>query len=311
MSSSFIYDAINIFKYSPTGQGSRRVGGDTAYQQRYARLIHLTIEKLWMLWRQNEIGADTLGRNLYGDAAIRDGFDIRINRSFQPDKEPATYGTARNQAKLAAFSLILVHEGIHLVHDLNVVEEEVICRTVELLYYQDLIQGQDYTSRVTGERGTARLMAIGSDLGALISDLNGMRRWYDRAQLIDWILSIPIYHHWLTAQFVRRSIRWWGGIGNRTPLTRGLYLNALAEDQQRADAALMVEILGSINSQAEWRAARVRQTDHARLRQALIGPNSPSAPIAVELESALRRSNNSVFAQIIRDIGVPADRYPL
>lgn len=69
MSSLYVYDAINIFKYSPTGQGTRRVGGDAAYQQRYARLIQLAVDKMWLLWRQDEIGAEILERNLMGDAA--------------------------------------------------------------------------------------------------------------------------------------------------------------------------------------------------------------------------------------------------
>jgi hypothetical protein len=311
MSSPYVYDGINIFKYSPTGQGTRRVGGDAAYQQRYARVIALAVDKMWLLWRQNEIGAEILERNRGGESGVREGFDIRINQMFQPDNEPRAYSNTQNQSKLAAFSLILAHEAIHLVHNLNLVEEEVICRTVELLYFQDLLHGLSYTSRVTGERCNARLSAGSSAGRTVIRDCNDMRRWHERAQLVDYVLRIPTYQHRLSAQFVRRSFRWWGGIGNRQPLTKGLYLRALAEDGQRADVRLMIEILQSFSSQAEWQEAGVAPADYAMLRQALIGPNSPSSPIAVEVESALRRSNNPTFARIMRQIGVPADRYPL
>jgi hypothetical protein len=230
---------------------------------------------------------------------------------FQPDREPRAYSNTQNQSKLAAFSLILVHEAIHLVHNLNLVEEEVICRTVQLLYFQDLIQGRSYASRVTGGGCNARLSANTGAVGTLMRSYGNMRRWHERAQLVDYVLRIPTYQQSLSAQFVRRSFRWWGGIGNRQPLTKGLYLRALAQDSQRADAGAMIAILKSFSSQAEWQAAGVRPEDYARLRLALIGPNSPSSPIAVEVESALRRSNNPTFARIMRQIGAPADRYPL
>jgi hypothetical protein len=271
-----IYDAINIFKYSPTAQGARDPGGSAEYRARYLRLAQSAISRLWQLWNANEIGFHDLRSDdglLYGDSAEREGHDIRLNRRLAPSASTNTYGTELNQAKLAASSLILVHEAVHMVHDRNLVEEETMCRTLQLVYFQDLLQGRNYTSAVTNQNHVARLTPASGDLSWLISSHQKLMDWWHRGQLLDHFLGrMRSYRRGVTADFVRRSIDWWGGLRNRWLTTRGLYLRALALEPAD-DAELILRILETFRNSADWQTARrmVGTENMDALCQALAG----------------------------------------
>jgi hypothetical protein len=277
MSDQRIYDAINIFGSSPTAQGGTDPGGSAEYRSRYLRLTQLAIYWLWRLWNADEIGFHDLrwGRSsvLLGDSAAREGHDIRVNRRLVPIAAAADYGNALNQAKLAAVSLVLAHEAVHMVHDRNLVEEETICRTLQLLYFDDLLQGQTYTSVVTNRAHCARLTAASGDLSFIITTYQTQAQWRRRGQLVDHFLGkTRTYHRGVTADFVRRSIDWWGGLQNRWLTTKGLYLRALALEP-RDDSELILRILRSFQSAAEWQTARrmVGEDNMDSLRRALAG----------------------------------------
>lgn len=256
-----IYDAVNLFKFSPTGQGSHTVGGDAIYRQRYDKLSKDVLRELWSLWQQDEIKFVDLGPRLIGDSARRPGADIRVNLELSPADRPVVYGMPANQALLAGTSLNIVHEAVHLVRDIgSYPEEETVCRTLQMLYFQDLQVGVRYTSRITGQPHTAKLLPEGTFLPSLIADYIFRLRKYQLGQLIDQVLSLETYRAWLTADFIRRSIRWWGGIRNRWLTTRGYYLRVLADDGP-ANQALILEILESIRSHADWTTVRTTLTE--------------------------------------------------
>lgn len=256
-----IYDAVNLFKFSPTGQGSHTVGGDAIYRQRYDKLTKDVLRELWSLWQQDEIKFVDLGPRLIGDSARRPGADIRVNLELSPADRPVVYGMPANQALLAGASLNIVHEAVHLVRDIaSYPEEETVCRTLQLLYFQDLQVGVRYTSRVTGQPHTAKLLPEGTFLPSLIADYIFRLRKHQLGQLVDQVLSLETYRAWLTADFIRRSIRWWGGIRNRWLTTRGYYLRVLADDGP-ANQALILEILESIRSHADWTTVRTTLTE--------------------------------------------------
>jgi len=125
-----IYDAINLFKFSPTGQGAINIGGDARYGSRYRRLANDVLAKLWSLWSTNEIGFANLGPDTVGDSlANRPGSDIRVNTLIEPSSAAATYSNATEQGKLAALSCNLVHEATHLVRHIGSYPEALLSKT--------------------------------------------------------------------------------------------------------------------------------------------------------------------------------------
>jgi hypothetical protein len=71
-------------RISPTRIGSRQVGGDAEFQSRYQRLANDVVDELWRLWNEEEIGFDDLPTNTYGESDRRRGYDICINRDYEP-----------------------------------------------------------------------------------------------------------------------------------------------------------------------------------------------------------------------------------
>lgn len=104
-----VYDMINVFKFSPTRIGSRRVGGDAEFQSRYQRLANDVADELWRLWNGEEIGFDDLPTKTYGDSDRRRGYDICVNRDYEPSL--LTYHLPPEQSKLAAASHDLSARG--------------------------------------------------------------------------------------------------------------------------------------------------------------------------------------------------------
>lgn len=256
-----IYDAVNLFKFSATGRGLHTVGGDPVYRQRYNKLVRDVLNELWSLWQRDEIKFVALGPEIIGDSARRAGADIRVNLELSPADRPVVYGMPANQALLAGTSLNIVHEAVHLVRDISSYpEEETVCRTLQLLYFQDLQTGVRYTSRITNQSHTAKLLPEGTFLPSLIGDYHFRLQKYRLGQLIDQVLSMQTYRDYLTADFIRRSMRWWGGIRNRWLTTRGYYLRVLADDGP-ANQTLILEILESIPSHADWTIVRRTLTD--------------------------------------------------
>ena len=264
-----IYDAINLFKYSATGQGTANIGGDGRYRARYRGVASRVLAKLWELWQGDEIGWANLRPTLVGDSlANRAGWDIRANNSLEPSTNSTTYATAAHQGRLAASSCNIVHEAVHLAHQINSYpEEEVLCRTIQLFYFRELTTGRTYRSRVTGSQLTARYTPTTPFFQTY---QNRLVRLASR-DLIDNVFNIDGYRRDLetapTAAFVARSFAWWNGLRNRWPSTRGYYLRSLAS-QSHDYAHKILEILESIPA-ARWPAARSCAGNLDRIRQGL------------------------------------------
>jgi len=264
-----IYDAINLFKYSPTGQGKSGIGGDAAYRARYKQLAVDVVEKLWLFWSADEIGFANLPHNSLANAEVgRPGYDIKVNNLLEPSPDPAVYATAAEQGKLAVTSCNLVHEATHLVSKIACYpEEEVLCRTIEVLYFQDLKQGRRYRSRVTGNQLVAKFDAA----VPYYNNYKGRLRRFQSHDLIDNVFSIVSYRRDLeelhTADFITRSLGWWRGLRHRWPSTRGYYLRSLAS-QNCSYAEQILQILESLTT-SQWPAARSCAGDLEKIRESL------------------------------------------
>jgi len=265
-----IYDAINVFKFSEVGRGTAHISGDREYRERYRRLVRDVLAKLWRLWAADEIGFRDLDPDIVGDSSPgREGPDIRVNRRITPSTDPTIFASADHQGRLAAVSCNLVHEGAHLVRGTrSLPEQEMLCRTAQLLYFKELKVGRTYTSRVTGGSCTAVFMPSTRYYGGYTSGLDHL----DHGTLIDRVILDPLYRRDLTtsrtAAFLARSLTWWGGLSNREPKTLGYYLRSLAAQSTTDYAPAILDILESISPQ-NWEAARSCAGNLARIRQGL------------------------------------------
>ena len=266
-----IFDAINLFKYSRSGQGTANVGGDARYQARYRQLAGDVIQKLWRLWSAGDIGFVTFSRSqssMGRSGPDRIGFDIKVNRRVEPSRDPATYTQTAEQGKLAACSCIFVHEATHLVRRIvSIPEEEVLCRTIEQLYFRELKVGCAHDSRVTGTRLTAQYTSS----VPYFSEYTDRDARFTNSELIDNVFTFTEYREDLesraTAAFIVRSFPWWGGLTNRWPSTRGYYLRSLAARAEDYSEPIL-QILESLD-QGKWAAARSCAGNMGRVRQAL------------------------------------------
>ena len=255
MTDGRIFDAINLFKYSPTGQGIRSVGGDTSYRRKYRTLASSVIEKLWEAWGVNKIDFADLPAGTVGESSPSRG-SISVSRRIEPSNKTANYATPENQGKLAATSCNIVHEAVHLVSSIaSYPEEESLCRTLQQLYFHDLSSSShNYQSQVTGTSCTARFLPTTPFYSAYRQRRNRVLS----QDLIDDILSNVEYRRDLeseiTADFIVRSLSWWGGLSNRWPSTRGYYLRSLAAQQEDYAESILL-ILQSLTPD-EWQSAR-------------------------------------------------------
>lgn len=261
------YDAINLFKFSPTGVGARSPGGDPGYQATMSALIRSAIDKLWSYWAKDQIRFSSA---LAWDAHVvelgmSDSGALLLNPKLEVTKDPVKFNTPGEQALLASVSLTMAHEAVHAASGFaRNLTEEVVCRVIEMLYYQDLVQGRVYTSKVAGVQCFAQLQAMGPKTQHIVNEHNSQLTWFQAGQLVDFVLlNSPAYVKMLTPDWILKSKTWWGGLKNRKPETKGFYLNALAPKAHRllSYSNAILEILESIATNQEWLATGVKEKD--------------------------------------------------
>lgn len=300
MADSRIDDMITMFEWSRTRTGARLIGGSAEYQSRYQRLANRAVSRLRQLWQADEIGFADLGPSVSGEGGSRrDGCDILINRTYEPHYDGDSrsgFDMVAERNKSATASLIMVHEAVHLVSGIDHgLEDEMACRTLELLYYRDLSDGFVYPSRVSGTYVSIRLGATTPVVGDLIVDLEFELEYHRRSQLVDYVVvTLPGYRDLLDTDFIARSFDWWGGIANRWMHTRGYYLRALATaSRPRWDLILL--ILESVHGTGNWTKVKETAGDIAAIRRAL----RSGASGAPDFDARLSRLD----AAVLRDMG--------
>ena len=75
-----------------------------------------------------------------------------------------------------------------------------------------------------------------------------------RDQLIDYLFSHGDYDEMLDPQWIVDNLRNWGGIGNRLPETKGKYIGVLAKSADNYFTRVILDIMESVKSRAEWDA---------------------------------------------------------
>ncbi len=221
------YDAINLFKFSPTGQGSPRNGRNP-----YPQLAADVLRKLWHLLSDGEIGYEQLPPEL--DAVSYEHGRIAVN--------------TRYRTQLAETSFLLVHEGAHLVRAWRYVDEELRCRYLETCFYEDLLGGVWIHLRARGQ--TSQRWSITSR--SLMAQMEKQKDYLAKHQLVDYLLSQREYLDSITAQWVRERFNEWGRIGNRWGRTKGHYIRLLAAEGGNHNAELVLRIMRSIDRREQW-----------------------------------------------------------
>jgi hypothetical protein len=232
-------EAISLFDNSDTARGAKGSVG------KWPLVI---VEKLRYLHAVDEVGfvlPDKKKRATQKGSYLenRSGADLRINPDYLkrlPEKH-----------RLAALSLVLVHEGTHAIFDWSDgrrLFEELMARKVPIYYYRELL-GPGVVNILTGKR-----VWLGSS--DAMPHLEEQSRLLEREQLVDYTLDIGSYQKdsYLDEKWIKDNLGLWGGLGNRWASTRRLYVTKLlpvASDPYYAVAIL--EILESIQTNEEWK----------------------------------------------------------
>jgi hypothetical protein len=265
-----ITNAVAAIAATPTGQGRIRLGGVPAYNERYADYATRTLALLrGYIDEGDEIAFAALPDNKYADSDRRWGANIRVDRRFR--------------GMTAVVAVLLVHEGCHLLREVrlsNGVEQEVICRTLGVCVYRDLIAGVSITGAGSERRGSSppRMTMIDASRPVTLRislpacdapiELSVQDRAVQANRLIDWVVQHG-YANLLRARWINDSIAWWGGLSHREPATKGHYLRCLAH-AGASYGALILRILESISGptyRQDWDALVAASALHEGLNE--------------------------------------------
>ncbi len=254
-----LWEAASMYIYSPTGRGLRG-------SPRQRSLATQVVRKLQQEIGEDEIGFSNLDANTYG--VSYEGIsswgrnDIQVTNILQGD--------------IAGTSIVLVHEGTHLVIDRHYVHEELDCRTLEILYFEDLTYRPDrwwYETRRGGWAASVQLNPATLSGAPYLQGLDYQRRLLQRDQLVDYVLSMSEYADSVRADWVRQNFSNWGGISNRWLSSKVVFMKRLAGAGGDLNARFMVHILMSIDPtrRSDWDAVVRAAGGIDRLRSVLSG----------------------------------------
>ena len=180
MNRTVFRDAITLFEYSTTAKGGRGPVGKWA---------GLVIKRLWELYKASEIGFvrqdsdNTRGSWDPGQPFI----NLQVN--------PHYINSLPENQRLAAISLVLVHEGVHAALDFlddKSIYSELAARKLTVYYYRELSGPGVFNEATDPPAPGTRAQLILLPRNAFPEYVK-MSRFLDRDQLIDYILEIPSY----------------------------------------------------------------------------------------------------------------------
>ena len=250
MDRSDIRDAIQLFQYSRTAMAGGRAAD--------------VVRTLWRLEAAGEIGFADRGaaRRHGGWKEDREGFDLQVGINYIKSL-PAS-------ERLGGLSLVLVHEGTHAAVNFTRLLDEMAARLLSIHYYRELIGPGVFNEANDPPRpgkpfGIVRLNP---------SRFESMRKQSDalkRERLVDYILANKTYRKssYVDAQWVVDHMSLWGGLANRLPATKGIYVHALAQSADRYHVVRILDILESINNRPDWDAMMAAARRLSRLQLAL------------------------------------------
>lgn len=234
MDKSDIHAAIVLFANSRTAQTSRRAPE--------------VIRALWDLFRRDEVGFHVRRAHSLGAwVEDRDGFDLQVNIVY--------VNRLPQPARLGAVSLVLVHEATHAVGAFPRLYEELAARVLQVHYYREL-SGPGVFDEANDPPRPGRHWGLVRIAPADFPSYQKQSEALRRDQLIDHILGFEGYQRrrYIGASWVLRNLPLWGGLRNRLPRTRGLYVRVLASEADLNVTARILDIMESIDRREDWAA---------------------------------------------------------
>lgn len=239
-----IADAITLFQYSNTARSSARAT--------------ILIVRLQALYNTNAIHILTIGKpTLHGDW---DGHHLRVNSAHLDSLQAGL--------RLAALSLVLVHEGIHAIVNMPDIYDELAARLLPIHYFRELTGPGVFNEASDPPRPGGRTEIVKIPAPSM--------PWAEkqstalaRDQLIDYLFSHGDYDEMLDPQWIVDNLRNWRGLGNRLPETKGKYIGVLAQSADNYFTRVILDIMESVKSRSEWDAMMGEAGSKRAIRVAL------------------------------------------
>jgi hypothetical protein len=94
--------------------------------------------------------------------------------------------------------------------------------------------------------------------GGFYTDHKSMDKLLDKGKLVDYVVENSDYGDTLTAEWIRRTFDWWGGVGNRESDTLERYLKVLYREGIRTNLYCIIQILLSVPDPEDFRSMVVQ-----------------------------------------------------
>lgn len=235
MSTVDFTEAITLYQYSNTAKAGR--SGPQI------------VARLWDLLKQNEIGYRKPRRSTVRGSFLADraSFDLRVN--------PAYIDGLPDGQRLAAVSLLMVHEGVHASLGIqDDIMDELQARKQSILYYRELLGPGVFNEHkdvpMPGRPSAGGIVRIPPGSFPVFKEQSDV---LNREQLIDYLFDIKSYRNkFLKPKWIVDHLTLWGGIQNRQAETKGRYIKRLAATYDAYYAAPMLDIMLSVKTKAEW-----------------------------------------------------------
>ena len=256
-----IADAITLFQYSNTGRSQGRA--------------QVLIARLQGLYRTKAIHILNIGKpTLHGDW---DGHKIRVNS--------AHLNSLQADLRLGALSLVLVHEGTHAIVNMPDIYDELAARLLPIHYFRELTGPGVFNEASDPPRpgGGAHIVKIPAPSMPWAEKQSAALA---RDQLIDYLFSHGDYDQMLDPQWILDNLGNWRGLGNRRPETKGKYIGVLAKSPDNYFTRVILDIMESVKSRAEWDAMMDEAGSKRAIRVALdtLSAEARYGPRVVTLE---------------------------
>jgi hypothetical protein len=263
-----VRQGIMLFQYS-----------DTARRGGHAPDL---IERLWRLYRRNEIALQDLGPAWHhGEWGAGPGPDLRINTAYLE--------SLPSRLRLGALSLLLVHEGMHATVNFTRLYDELAARILPVHYFRELSGPGVFNEASDPPRPGGHTEVVQLPSGSMPSfDRQSEALRHDR--LIDYVLSIDTYTRprYVNPRWIINNITNWHGLGNRWPETRGLYIRVLAPTVDAYFTRAIPDIMESIGTREDW-DAMMEEAGSLRTIQIALGDLSARREYATRIVALERR----------------------
>jgi hypothetical protein len=230
-----ISEGITLFEFSDTGQQSPRAKD--------------VIKTLTGLYQNNRIVFQNIGKKtLRARWSSANGGHLRVNTVYM-DSLPSTM-------RLGALSLELVHEGTHATLNFPAsrsLYDEMAARILPIHYFRELSGPGVFNEASDPPRPGQHTGIVRVPPGSLPQfDTQSAALKHD--QLVDYLLSRDGYSDsdFVNPQWIVENLTNWHGLTNRWPDTRGLYISVLSQDVNSHFTRVIVDIMESIDSRADW-----------------------------------------------------------